>query len=177
MPLQYGGGAVRYGRLSSWAGPIPPAGQRVKNPPGLQPTLTVPEPEAHIASMTPAQTAGRWVRIAMAMAFGFMNLGHGPIMTFAHAGKHDIASVAAPPAHHGNDHHHHHPAGDDDGSAPAADRPAACNAFGCFITVGPAVVDDRRPVLLPIGKLVPPTAAEGSPDTPEPADPPPRLHG
>jgi hypothetical protein len=121
----------------------------------------------------------RWLRVALAVAFGFMNLGHGPIMTFAHAGQRDAApaSVSAQHGHGQHGHASHRVAADeDDGPAASPEQPTACNAFGCFITVAAFAVVERQPVLLPIGKLHPEPRPAGTPDTPEPADPPPRLH-
>lgn len=124
--------------------------------------------------------ACRWLRIALAVVFGFMTLGHGPIMTFAHAGQHGTASVSAPTHHdHGHQHHGHaHPVAGDEhhGVTGSTDQPSACNAFGCFITVAAIAIAERQPVLLPIGKLRPAPLPAGTPDAPEPADPPPRLH-
>lgn len=124
--------------------------------------------------------AQRWLRIALAVAFGFMNLGHGPIMTFAHAGAHagmhDNATTTSA-SHHDHAHHQQHATVDGSDAGAADDtHPPGCNAFGCFITVGPALIGHREPAMLPIGKLQPPQRPAIAPDAPEPADPPPRFH-
>jgi hypothetical protein len=126
--------------------------------------------------MKPARTAGRLIRIAMATVFGFMNLGHGPIMTFAHTAKHETAAVVAPVHHHAAAHQHHDPGPEHHIPAAVADQPLACNAFGCFITVGAIVVQAPSQELMPIGKLLPPPSRASLPADSEPADPPPRLH-
>lgn len=112
----------------------------------------------------------------MAMLFGFMSLGHGPIMTFAHAGKHD-ATVTAVQHHDGASHHGHGLGCDEPASEPLAADRSACNPFGCFITVGAADVEPPPQAMTPIGKLVPPPLPAALPGFTEPADPPPRLHG
>jgi len=128
--------------------------------------------------MKPVRTAGRCLRVAIAMAFGFMSLGHGPIMSFAHAAKPDAVTHA--PAHQhgatGHAHHDHGAAGTVDHAA-AADETTGCNAFGCFITVGAAGIEPPPQAMMPIGKLLPPLAPASLPIFPDPADPPPRLHG
>jgi hypothetical protein len=133
-----------------------------------------------------ARIAGRWMRLVTVMSFGFMTLGHGPIMTFAHAAKHDTSTVASVTHHHAaahdraaHDHasHQHHGLDiDHDLSPPATDNPMVCNAFGCFIAVRP-VVQTPAQELMPIGKLLPVPPSITLPIFTEPADPPPRLHG
>jgi hypothetical protein len=129
-----------------------------------------------------AYIAGRWTRLVMAMSFGFMILGHGPIMTFAHAAKHQTSGAASITHHHATAHEHagheqheldvdHHP------SPPPAGNPMVCNAFGCFITVRPVVVETPAQELMPIGKLLPVPPSATLPIFTEPAVPPPRLHG
>jgi hypothetical protein len=127
--------------------------------------------------MKPARTAGRWISVAMAMVFGFMNLGHGPIMSFAHTVKHETASVAASAHHHAAALQHHEPDGDQHEPAAAADQPTNCNAFGCFTTVGVIAVEATVQELMPIGKLLPPPFPPALAIFTEPAEPPPRLHG
>ena len=122
--------------------------------------------------------ANRWIRVVVAVGFGLMNLGHGPVMTFAHAVKHDAAAVAVPAHHHGGGHHHDAAADDQAASANAdANAPMTCNAFGCFITVGAIDFGAPAPELLPIGKLLSPPRAAALPGFIEPVDPPPRRHG
>jgi hypothetical protein len=144
-----------------------------------------------LIAMGSLRATGRWLRIAVAMAFGFMSLGHGPVMTFAHAGAHPGAHAGAPeihkhvhtdaPQHHGAMHGHHH-----DGHQTLPEQPgdpmdsgdhAVCNAFGCFITVSPALVSAPTVSWLVLGKLAPPSPGTGAPALSEPTDPPPRLHG
>lgn len=136
--------------------------------------------------MKPARTAGRCLRFAIAMVFGFMSLGHGPIMTFAHAAKPGTATHASAhgstpaPAHHhdaaaGHGHHGHDAPAPD--PATAAHETTNCNAFGCFITVGAAAIEPPPQAMMPIGKLLPPPAPASQPAFTEPADPPPRLPG
>lgn len=131
--------------------------------------------------MKPARTAGRCLRVAIAMAFGFMSLGHGPIMSFAHAKPVTAAhSSAHAPAHqHGAtaDAQHDHDAAGASHDGDAADQTTGCNAFGCFITVGAADIVPPPQAMMPIGKLLPPLAPASLPIFTEPADPPPRLHG
>ena len=136
----------------------------------------------YILNMKPVRTAGRCLRIAIAMAFGFMSLGHGPIMSFAHAAKPDAAAHGSAHAsahqHGATAHaHHDHDAAGASHDAVAADETAGCNAFGCFITVGTAAIEPPPQAMMPIGKLLPPLAPASLPIFPEPADPPPRLHG
>lgn len=124
---------------------------------------------------------GRWLRIAVALIFGVMNLGHGPIMTFAHAGKHH-APIAAAPAHHhaavGHDaHSRHHQHGDIDAAMAMDTEPSApCNAFGCFVLVEAAAVQAPAQAMLPIGKLKLPPPPTSAPFFAELVDPPPRRH-
>jgi hypothetical protein len=137
----------------------------------------------------------RWLRIAVAMTFGFMSLGHGPVMTFAHAAPHAPGTpaghhAAAPGAHE----HHAAPATGtavpcDDQDAVTDHEPAEallqgpmhdaapCNAFGCFISVGAPQAAAPVPGIRLLGKLKPLPPAAVSPAYSEPADPPPRLHG
>lgn len=117
------------------------------------------------------------IRLALAMAFGFMSLGHGPIMTFAHAGKAEGAPAAAAHHHGAAASHHGHDATDADGHPAATEQTEVCNAFGCFITVGVIAIEPPPQALLPIGKLAPPPSPAALPAFTEPADPPPRLHG
>lgn len=83
----------------------------------------------------------RLLRIAVAMVFGFMSLGHGPVMTFAHAasraashvpsandegaGGHHAPADATHPGAAGGGHEaasHHHPAATDTGPADCHDH-------------------------------------------------------
>jgi hypothetical protein len=128
--------------------------------------------------MTRFRTPGRWFRIAIAVAFGFMSLGHGPIMTFAHAAKpipasHDGIHAVA---HH--DHAGHHQTADaEDDSQAAAHEFMVCNAFGCFVTVAAPPVNAPSQQTASLGKLSPAALQPGLATSLEPADPPPRLHG
>ena len=109
-------------------------------------------------------------RIALAVVFGFMSLGHGPLMAFAHA-------RAAPVQHHmishEQTHAHHQPAAE-----PALLTPAmsiACYAVGCFVSLASHAIGVPAASLTPLEKLSP-TAARMIVATPvKPADPPPRL--
>jgi len=126
--------------------------------------------------MTRFRTSGRWFRIAIAVAFGFMSLGHGPIMTFAHAGAagaHDHA-IHAPAEHTGD--HQTTDADDCHEAVPAVHDVMFCNAFGCFISVAAAPVTAPSQQSAPIGKLLPAALQPGFAASLEPADPPPRLH-
>ena len=132
--------------------------------------------------MKSVRTAGRCLRVAIAMAFGFMSLGHGPIMSFAHAARPDAVahgSAHAPAHQHGatGQAHHDRGAAVAPHDAVAADETTGCNAFGCFITVGAAGIEPPPQAMMPIGKLLPPLAPASLPIFTEPADPPPRLHG
>jgi hypothetical protein len=142
----------------------------------------------------------RLLRIVVALIFGFMSLGHGPVMTFAHAGDHS-ASGGHDSAVSGHHHQtavslHDRSAHDDAGQAmpcheqdlaagdeePSASRDPVhhatpCNAFGCFVSVGsPGILAPVLAMRL-LGKLKPLPPANFSDAFPEPVDPPPRLHG
>jgi hypothetical protein len=140
-----------------------------------------------------------WLRVAVAIAFGFMSLGHGPVMTFAHAASHGHGNAAAAghqpaDATHASHGHRHHAVAD---AAPAADchdqdttaepalpashgpehDAAPCNAFGCFVSVAaPGVIAPAVSARL-LGRLKPLPPKTISPAFAEPVDPPPRLHG
>ena len=126
-------------------------------------------------------TIGRSLHIAVALIFGMMNLGHGPIMTFAHAAQHQAPSAAASTHDHaafGHDAHgQHHQHGDID-AAISTDTglSAPCNAFGCFVLVGAAAVQAPAQAMLPIGKLKMPPPPTSAPFFAELVDPPPRHH-
>ena len=113
-------------------------------------------------------------RIVLAVVFGFMSLGHGPLMAFAHA-------RAAPVQHHmisdEQTHANHQPAaGAYHQSAPLTPGMAtACYAVGCFVSLASHAIGVPAASLTPVGKLSP-AAARMIVATPvEPADPPPRL--
>jgi hypothetical protein len=129
--------------------------------------------------MTRFRTPGRWFRIAIAVAFGFMSLGHGPIMTFAHAGQHGPTSHDR--AIHASGHHnhagHHQTADAEDGGQAAVHELMVCNAFGCFVTVAVPPVNAPSQQTATLGKLSPSAPRPGLATSLEPADPPPRLHG
>jgi hypothetical protein len=106
----------------------------------------------------------------LAVVFGFMSLGHGPLMAFAHA-------RAAPVQDHmisdEQAHAHHQSAAE-----PALLTPAmstACYTVGCFVSLASHAIGVPVASLTPLGKLSP-AAARMIVDTPvKPADPPPRL--
>ena len=141
--------------------------------------------------MSSKRIVAGWLRIVVAMAFGFMNLAHGPVMAFAHAAKHGPPVTAALDRHEAGDtsHGHHHPAHHHDHGAnhalnltAASDGDAAhdgtpCNAFGCFISTGAASAPLPTLTGIVIGQLRPLPPDPGSPASAELADPPPRLHG
>ena len=109
-------------------------------------------------------------RIALAVVFGFMSLGHGPLMAFAHA-------RAAPVQHHMISHEqthiHHQPAAE-----PALLTPGmstACYAVGCFVSLASHAIGVPAASLTPLEKLSPTAARMIVATLVKPADPPPRL--
>ena len=127
----------------------------------------------YMAFMRSNRSAAALRRIVLAVVFGFMSLGHGPLMAFAHA-------RAAPVQHHmisdEQTHANHHPA------AGAFHQPmpmtpgmaAACYAVGCFVSLASHTIAVPAASLTPVGKLSP-AASRTIVATPvEPADP---LHG
>jgi len=124
--------------------------------------------------MQPAWTKSAFFRVVLAMLFGFMTLGHEPIMAMAKAGTapHHQHSAPSVPAHH-QSHSSTAPAS----STIPANPAIICTGSGCFLVVAPALIAAPAADFFVLGLLSP-----GSPRTllaapPEPADPPPRLQG
>jgi hypothetical protein len=113
-------------------------------------------------------------RIVLAVVFGFMSLGHGPLMAFAHA-------RAAPVQHHmiGDEqaHAHHQPAAEGyHQPAPSTHGMAtACYAVGCFVSLASPEIGAPALNLTLVGKLSPAVARVIVVAPAEPVDPPPRL--
>ena len=113
-------------------------------------------------------------RIVIAVVFGFMSLGHGPLMTFAHA-------RAAPVQHHmiSNEHahaHHQPAAGADHQPAPLTPGMATvCYGVGCFVSLASPAIGAPAASLTLVGKLSPAVACVIVAAPAEPVDPPPRL--
>jgi hypothetical protein len=126
----------------------------------------------------------RWFRtrrpllhLVIALAFGFMSLGHGPVMTFAKAD--DLSSHTT--QSHSAAHHYAMPApgdaiqSDADGQAPDEQTShASCQAFGCFVLMSPACVAAATVIAILLDTLAPQPEDQTVPATPEPTDPPPR---
>jgi len=113
----------------------------------------------------------------MAMVFGFMSLGHGPVMSFAKAD--DMAAHSM----HGHSAAHHHamaaehamPADETaPGTASPDVSPAGCQAFGCFVLMSPACVAAATVIAILLDTLAPQPVEQIVPAAQEPADPPPR---
>jgi hypothetical protein len=119
------------------------------------------------------------LRVILAVVFGFMSLGHAPVMTFAKANQPALAQVsgAAPAAEH--HHHHHRPASQTDqigdGVAPAPQNQSTCNAASCFVLVPPPLVGEPNSALLLLGTLSAAPSADILAAPPDPLVPPPRL--
>jgi hypothetical protein len=134
--------------------------------------------------MRPVRTANALFRVLIAAAFGFMSLGHAPVMAFARASQpivaQDIAVEQSASHHHHGAVHGHHAAvpGQTDDALPAAPAPegaAICSAVACFVVIAPAAVGEPASDLLPLGKLSPALARAMVPSGPDPLVPPPRL--
>lgn len=127
------------------------------------------------------------LRAVMAVVFAFMSLGHGPVMTFAHArampAQHELAVDA--PAHSHSHAVHHQANGPEDDAEPTRHvshwqkllpgAGAACFAIGCFVSLASFGIDAPFANGVPIAKLTPGPARLLVPPASEPADPPPRL--
>lgn len=119
----------------------------------------------------------RFIRTIVAAIFGFMSLGHGPVMAFANSGH------AGPPQHHAAHAHHSQvniPADEDTAHqrAEVTDERAthsACYSFGCFTAL--STLPDYKPNtdVVPLAKLAPLPPRDITRVFQEPADPPPRL--
>ncbi|MET1084045.1 MAG: hypothetical protein ABWY12_13510 [Burkholderiales bacterium] len=113
-------------------------------------------------------------RIVLAVVFGFMSLGHGPLMAFAHA-------RAAPVEHHTsideNAHAHHQPAAGahHQPAPPTPGMAGACYAVGCFVSLASPETGTPALSLTLVGKLSPAAARVIVVAPAEPVDPPPRL--
>jgi len=126
--------------------------------------------------MRPVHTICVLFRLTVAMVFGFMSLGHTPVMAFAKA--HQPAAIERTAAHQ------HHVAHDAvhtllDKTALPSDQvpecPAICTAVACFVLITPAAVTEPSCMPLPLGKLSPGLARAMTPAVLDPLVPPPRL--
>jgi hypothetical protein len=135
--------------------------------------------------MHPVRTANALFRLLIAAAFGFMSLGHAPVMAFARANQPIVTqgiAVEQPAGHHhhvaaAHGHHAVQPGLTDDAlpAAPAPEGAAICNAVACFVVIAPAAASEPASDLLPLGKLSPALARAMTPSGPSPLVPPPRL--
>jgi hypothetical protein len=131
--------------------------------------------------MRPVCTTSALFRVVLAVAFGFMSLGHAPVMAFAKTHQ----STAVVQAEH--QHHQAAPRGQHDPAQMSMDRatapdghdtqcPAVCSAIACFVMISPAAAGAPASLLLlPLGKLLPEPARAMLPAGPDPLLPPPRL--
>ena len=123
--------------------------------------------------MHPVRSTAPMLRLALALVFGFMSLGHGPVMTLAAAGHADHAMHRHASPAPGHSVHDHSAPGSSDASALPQSQPP-CQGFGCFLGVSPAfAVPAAFPVFLSM--LSPGLSDRIAPAPPEPADRPPRL--
>jgi hypothetical protein len=136
------------------------------------------------------RTSGAPFRLLLALVFGFMSLGHSPVMAFAkvHAAP-PAAAVANDPAfadaaiadaamphaaaighaaHHAQSPHH-------GGVVPTPPGVPPCDASGCFVVVSPAAPGAPTLFLRLIDKVGAHPAHAVKPAVPDPLDPPPRL--
>ena len=125
------------------------------------------------------RTANFLLRVILALSFGVMSLGHGPIMAFAKAkapsATHEMP--AAPIAVH-----HHHgaeqaaSAGEHEHSAPSVhERAAICYSAGCFVAVPPVPVGSTDSLISLLEQLRAAPARALMPSILDPLVPPPRL--
>jgi hypothetical protein len=130
--------------------------------------------------MRPVRMANTLLRVILAVSFGFMSLGHGPVMAFAKA-KASSAGREMPAAPIAAHHHHHHGAApataaeQEPLAAPVHERAAVCYSAGCFVAVAPvaAGAPDSRFSLLEQLRAAPARAL--IPSILDPLVPPPRL--
>ncbi len=117
----------------------------------------------------------RLVRILIAAAFGFMSLGHGPVMAFAKSGPAGHHQAANAHQHHAatpsGEHAMHHHAGLPD----EPDGKPACYALGCFTAVSTLPDYEPKTDAVPLDKLTSQPPRDFTRLFQEPADPPPRL--
>jgi hypothetical protein len=125
------------------------------------------------------RTANFLLRVILALSFGVMSLGHGPIMAFAKAkapsATHEMS--ASPIAGH-----HHHSAeppaaaGEHEHSAPPVhDRAAVCYSAGCFVAVAPVPAGSADSLISLLEQLRAAPAHALMPSILDPLVPPPRL--
>jgi hypothetical protein len=126
--------------------------------------------------MRPVRTANALIRVILAVSFGVMSLGHGPVMAFAKAKASSAEIPAAPIAAH-----HHH------GSAPATapeqeplaapvhERAAICYSAGCFVAVAPVAAGAPDSLFSLLEQLSAAPARALIPSILDPLVPPPRL--
>jgi hypothetical protein len=114
------------------------------------------------------------LRLAVALLFGFMSLGHWPVMAFA--------SGSSPAIHHHAKHgvEHHQAAAQTDLALERADVASnasqpACHAVGCFLVTAPTPIAAPSATLILFDRLSPGATDRIDPAIPEPADRPPRL--
>jgi hypothetical protein len=128
-----------------------------------------------------ARTNNAVLRVTFALVFGFMSLGHWPVMAFAKASAavQDHATTPAPAVHA----HHHAGAADPDCEPAdaaahhhgAPDRPGICNATGCFLVIAPPAIVAPQSNSSLLAQLGPAPARAIVAVLPDPADRPPRL--
>jgi hypothetical protein len=130
------------------------------------------------------RTANALFRVILAAAFGFMSLGHAPVMAFARASQPTVVQgdtfgqVAGHHHHAVAQGHHAVTLGQTDDASPASpahEGAAICNAVACFVVIAPAAVVEPASDLHSLGELFPALASAMVPSAPDPLVPPPRL--
>jgi hypothetical protein len=129
--------------------------------------------------MRPVRTANFLLRVILALSFGVMSLGHGPIMAFAKA-KAPSATHETPAAPIAVHHHHGTQpaagAGEHERSAPPVhERAAICYSAGCFVAVAPVPAGSADSLISLLEQLRAAPADALMPSILDPLVPPPRL--
>src|SRR5687767_5412591 len=101
--------------------------------------------------MRPNRPAVALCRIVLAALFGFMSLGHGPLMTFSHA--HGAPLPHSQVAQH-HEHGHHEPTSSR-AEASLPEQAPACYAVGCFISLAALPIGEPPATLVPLARLLP----------------------